>query len=36
MGADNMIKGDLRKLKDLKNLLDPDVKDKYLKFQIHQ
>jgi len=31
MGADHLIKGDLRKLKDLKNLLDPDVKDKYLK-----
>ena len=36
MGADNMIKGDLRKLKDLNHLLDPEIKDKFMKFGNHQ
>ena len=31
-----MIKGDLRKIKDIKNLLDPEVKDKFMKFGGHQ
>ena len=35
MGAENMIKGDLRKLQDLKNLLDPEIKDKFMKFEGH-
>ncbi len=36
MGAENMIKGDLRKLQDIKNFLDPEIKEKFIKLEGHK